>query len=136
MVGSERAAVLLIAEGAIALIERVRAGERYFVVPGGGIEPGETAEDAAIREAAEELGLDVRLLAKAGTLEVAARGRLRQHYWFAECDSAVFGLMAGPELAEPDNSYRRVWVPLDRLDSIDLRPHEVRALIEDFPSRS
>ena len=36
------------------------------VVPGGGIEPGETAAEAAIRETREETGLEVRLLRELG----------------------------------------------------------------------
>ena len=42
------------------------AGQVAF--PGGRIEPGESAEDAALREAAEEVGLDPRLPELAGRL--------------------------------------------------------------------
>ena len=43
-------------------------GEPSFtaVVPGGGIEPGETAAEAAIRETREETGLEIRLLREIG----------------------------------------------------------------------
>ena len=133
--GTERAGVLLIADGALALIERVRDGEHYFVAPGGGIEPGETEEAAAVREAAEELGIVVRLLSKAGTVDVEARGRSRQHYWFAECDSTVFGPMTGPEVNDSGNTYRQVWIPVEALSSIDLRPPELRALVDGYLRR-
>ena len=50
-----RAGVVLIEDGKVALIERHRAGLDYFVFPGGGVDDGETPEQAAVREAMEEL---------------------------------------------------------------------------------
>lgn len=47
-----------------ALID-VRNGE-YFKIPGGGIEEGETQIQAAIREAKEESGCDIKIIKKIG----------------------------------------------------------------------
>lgn len=126
---TERAGVLLIRDGRVALIERHRDDEHYFVAPGGGIEAGESAADAAVREAREELGLEVRLLDLAATIEAGARGRTRQHYWFAEADTDELGPMTGPEQDGPTNTYARVWVALDDLDGLDIRPSELRTVI-------
>ncbi len=38
-----------------------RTGISFWVIPGGGPEPGETDEECAIREMKEETGLDVRI---------------------------------------------------------------------------
>ncbi|MCC6569407.1 MAG: NUDIX domain-containing protein, partial [Anaerolineales bacterium] len=54
-----RAGVVLIENNKIALIERHRAGLEYFVFPGGGVDEGESPEQAAVREAMEELGVEV-----------------------------------------------------------------------------
>ena len=49
-------------EGQVALVEvdRINRG-RVFDLPGGGIDPGETAAEAAVRECGEEAGLVVAL---------------------------------------------------------------------------
>ena len=52
-----RAAILVIREGKIAVVRRVHAtGKTYYLFPGGHVEPGESLEQAAVREAREELG--------------------------------------------------------------------------------
>jgi mutator protein MutT len=43
--------------------------------PGGRVEPGETSEDAAIREAREEVSVEIQILAKSGEREVPLPGK-------------------------------------------------------------
>ena len=45
----------------ILMIHRRRDGEMYYVVPGGGVEAGETVIEAAYRETDEETGLVIEL---------------------------------------------------------------------------
>jgi len=54
------AALIVNAQGEILLIQqKKKKSSGYWLLPGGGIEFGETAETALIRELKEELGLDV-----------------------------------------------------------------------------
>ncbi len=54
----EAARAIIIKDGKIALIKSKKGG--WYKFPGGGIEEGETAADAAIRETLEETGLVLR----------------------------------------------------------------------------
>jgi 8-oxo-dGTP diphosphatase len=127
-----RAAVILIQTDKIALIERYRSGRHYFVFPGGKIEPGETASDAAAREAYEELGLEVntgRMVAEVWYLGTP------QYYYLAEATGGRFGHGIGRELASLPGSekgtYHPVWMPLSEITQQEVLPKLVARLVTE-----
>jgi 8-oxo-dGTP diphosphatase len=64
-------AVLVMHDGKFLLAERNKENYRgYWVIPGGGVEFGETTKDAAIREIKEETNLDVDIIKLIGYKEI------------------------------------------------------------------
>ncbi len=135
---SYRAAVVLIEKGQLAMIERHRQGQHYFTFPGGHVEPGETPEHAAVREAEEELGLQVNV--KKLLAEIWWHDK-PQYYYLAETVGGKFGSGQGEEILHPipdKGSYEPVWVPLTSLLDNPVRPVSmaeivVRAQSEGWP---
>ncbi len=121
-----RSAVLLVQNGRIACIERRGINRLYYVIPGGKIEPGESAEQAAIREIKEELGVDIQLGPLAA---IVMFGERHQSYFWGSITGGVFGTDQGAELSSaidsPRGSYLPVWLPIAALPDYDLRPHEL-----------
>ena len=65
-------AVVKNAEGQVLLVLRANEPDAgCWTIPGGHVEPGETLEDAAVREAFEETGLRVAVEHEVGTLDLA-----------------------------------------------------------------
>jgi 8-oxo-dGTP diphosphatase len=130
-----RAGVILLGDHGLAAIERVRAGRRYHTLPGGGVEPGETSAEAAVRETHEELGLIVKLHGLAAVVNFRLT---TQHYYVATLLSGTFGAGAGAELTSPptseSGSYRAVWLPLSDLTHQDLRPMPIATALQSAAS--
>src|SRR5690606_41401894 len=80
-----RGGVVIVDDGKVALIKRVNDRGVYYLFPGGGVDEGETPADAAVREAKEELGLDVRVT---GLLAVVTSRGNEQYYYAAEVTGA------------------------------------------------
>jgi 8-oxo-dGTP pyrophosphatase MutT (NUDIX family) len=95
-----------------------------YVIPGGGIEPGESVEQAAIREVKEKTSLDIVIGRK---LWIYNNEGHREHYFLATTFSGSLRL-GGPELKgqSSENIYQLEWVSLGKLAEIPLLPEFIR----------
>jgi 8-oxo-dGTP diphosphatase len=58
----QRVCAAIIRDGSILMVRHRHDGREYWTLPGGGVEPGETLEQAVLREVYEETGLHARVL--------------------------------------------------------------------------
>jgi 8-oxo-dGTP diphosphatase len=126
---SYRAAIVLLNNDKLALIERYRDGQHYFTFPGGHVEHGEAPEQAAVREAKEELGLDVSIKRLLAEIWWHAKP---QYYYLVEAVGGDFGTGSGEEMHNPRpgrGSYQPVWVPVQDLLDLPVLPRVFAEMI-------
>ncbi|WP_394188165.1 NUDIX domain-containing protein [Paenisporosarcina quisquiliarum] len=127
----KRSGAIIELDGKIALIKRVRNNHEYYVIPGGGIEEGETPEDAAIREVKEELGIDIEIEKLLTTLTFNNK---LQYYFRANYIKGEFGTGDGEEFLQTNidrGTYTPILVEKDNLRLYDIRPLEILDIIYD-----
>lgn len=114
-------------EGRVLLVQHRKEGRDYWLLPGGGVEPGETLLDAARRELFEETGLHGevgRVVLVCESIEPQA-GRHILHLAFAAT------VEPGP--LQPGYDGRLVdaaWHPAEELATLPLFPAVGRELLE------
>jgi phosphatase NudJ len=118
-------------DGHVLLVREAKHGQRWYA-PAGGLEPGETIREAAIRETEEEAGILV---------EPTSLLRVEQQ-WFAS-DQAGEGLVSwwryvvrahpvgplAPKHRADHHSLEARWVRPEAIDSFSLRHPEVIELV-------
>lgn len=116
-------AVVVDAGRVLMIRRRVQEGRLSWAFPGGKIEPGETAEAAAVREVLEETGLTVEPAAVLGWRVHPDTGRL---ITYVAC-AAVSGEACA---AAPDEVTEIAWATLDGIAR--LVPHGLYEPVQEY----
>lgn len=128
-----RAGAIILDNDQIALIERFREGNHYFVFPGGSTKQDESLEEAAVREVLEETGLVVKVDRLVAIVHYEA---MEQYYFLVEIQGGDFGSGLGKEiigLAPPEQGkYIPVWKRLSELPTLDGWPRPLFDLVSRF----
>lgn len=114
-----RVSVLIVRDGEILLVRHEKRGASYWLLPGGGVEYGESLHDAARREALEETGLEVRMGDLALVWETLAPDGSR--HGINLCFRAT--VEGGALQTQCDERLREaVFLPLQRLATLSMHP--------------
>ncbi|MGL4368242.1 MAG: NUDIX domain-containing protein [Spirochaetota bacterium] len=98
-----RVAGMVIREGKILLIAHNKNNRKYWLVPGGGADFGETAADALVREMKEELSIDVvpgDLIFSSDSISPDGDRHVFNLYFSCEMTGGAFSLGDDPRLCD------------------------------------
>lgn len=127
-----RASVLVTNGDKFVLIFRHKNGQDYYAIPGGGIEEGETPEQAAVREIQEELGLDIYNLENISRIKT----KMRDDYNFIVNTNDQEFNVTGPEknrLNDSNNLFRPEWLNYQTYKkNIPIFPESAREMFEQY----
>jgi 8-oxo-dGTP diphosphatase len=93
----------------------------FWSVPGGLVEVGEKAEDAAVREAKEETGLDVEVVELLGVVDKIVRDEdslIKFHFIIVD----YLVRPKGGSLRAASDALEAIWVKAEEIPAYDLSP--------------
>jgi len=128
-----RVRAVIVENGSLLLVHRIKKERDYYVFPGGGVEDGETDKDALVREVMEEVGVTVEVGKQFAVCEPDPSGGENQTQAFYECriTGGKIGTGTGPEF-KPGSSYEGTyafeWIPCTELGKHVVFPEEVKRL--------
>lgn len=126
----KRARAIIVRNGKLITLKRIKSKETYWVFPGGGVEEGEDLQQALEREIREELGVEVQI----GELFFIHQFKTdhqddQEFFYVCQITKGELGTGFGPEY-QPDSHYEGQHIideiPVENVAKYDLRPQEVK----------
>lgn len=134
---------IVVKDDALLVMHRNKFGEEYYTLVGGGIDLGETAEQALFREVKEETTLDI---ANPRLVFVEEAGDPYGNQYIYLCDYMDGEISLPPESEEAkihalgQNLYKPMWLPIKQLPDVPflsetLKSVLMNALSHGFPEK-
>lgn len=123
---------IVVKDDALLVMRRNKFGQEYYSLVGGGIDFGETPEEALHRELAEEASLKVDNLRLVIVQESGEKFGIQYIY---TCDYLSGEPALSPESeeakihAEGHNLYQPLWLPLGEASEANILPQELKAVV-------
>ena len=125
---------MIIDGGKVLTIKRTKHDSIYWVIPGGGVENGETDEQALVREAKEELGIDVKvgkIILEMDSKHPDLAGQ-KEYFYLCTILGGEMGSGRGPEFDKNTSYVGKFdieWLDIKDLKNFDLKPEDIKDLI-------
>lgn len=112
-----RVCAIIKKDNQVLLIHRFKNGDEYWVFPGGGVESGETNDQALAREVMEETCLPVTAFNQIREIDI--EGDKKHILYTVEVENGVPSL-GGPEAEDQNerNKYILEWVDIEKLTNL------------------
>ncbi|MEI8327953.1 MAG: NUDIX domain-containing protein [Candidatus Taylorbacteria bacterium] len=136
-----RATAVIYKDEKLLLFRRVKPNAEYFVFPGGGVNDGETVEDALHREVEEELTLKIinykHLLSinnlKIDNVAINYPTEDQDHHYYLVTDFHGIPELGGSEKesANESNQYHIEWFTFDELKNVEnIYPRNIAGMLK------
>lgn len=132
---------IILRDDEVLLMDRNNRGRKYLSFIGGGVEEGESYEDALYREIKEETSVEVQIEKFIYSLDYSQPflGRTGQRIYVCRYISGVAQLGESEEKEDNEkglNTYNPVWVSVSKLKEMkNVYPTQIKKwLIEDYPN--
>lgn len=127
----KRVRAIIVQDGKILLIHRIKADNDYWVFPGGGVDEDDEDEIAALkRECMEELGVEISGEEYVCSEFVAFDGTDQEHrFYVCRISGGNVGSGNGPEYADDgfyEGSHVPEWISLEELPHKRVKPENVK----------
>ncbi len=127
-----RVRAVIIDNGLVLLVHRIKEGEEYWVFPGGGMEKEDGNNNTLTlkRECKEELGVDVEV---GDLFERVIKEDEEELFYFCTITGGAVGTGKGPEFKKGSGykgSYTLEWHPLQDFSSKKILPEIIKQKLE------
>ncbi|TDT68647.1 ADP-ribose pyrophosphatase YjhB (NUDIX family) [Hypnocyclicus thermotrophus] len=124
-----RVAGILVKEGKLLLIQHKKNGKEYWLLPGGGVDFGETMQKALKREFIEETNLNIRvndLLFISEAIDPNGEKHIINFFFEVEYSSGILKLSKEKRLVDLK------YIDINKIDNIVMYPNIKKELIDYF----
>lgn len=125
---------IVVKDDSILLIHRLKSGREYYVLPGGGIEPDESSEEAVLREVREETEIIIK--PEKIIYELIQADGAKIDFWlcrYIEGQPFLSPSSVEKEKESEQNQYLPIWLGLEKINQINLLPVLIKnSLIQDI----